>query len=275
VSTGFPSSVVLVARHVRHQNRLFWRTPIGAFFTLVLPLMFLVLFVALFGNDDITTQYGEITTAQFYAPALAVFAAASATYTNIGINLSLQRDEGILKRHRGTPLPPWVYLAGSVGSAIWLALLGVVMMLGVGVVAYGVEIELDKVPAAVVSFAVGVATFALLGLALAAFAPNSSAAPAMANATILPAAFVSGIFVSLGDDPPAWLELIGDILPLKHFAVTFGHALSPTSEAPAFIGWRLGVMALWGLLGAIVAWRRFGWESRGEVTRGRRRRPPT
>ncbi|NIR36741.1 MAG: ABC transporter permease, partial [Actinobacteria bacterium] len=42
------ADLALLARHVRTQNRFFWRVPIGAFFTLVLPVIMLVLFVALF-----------------------------------------------------------------------------------------------------------------------------------------------------------------------------------------------------------------------------------
>ena len=66
------SDLSLLWRSIRAENRLFWRTPIGAFFTIGLPLVMLVLFVALFGNDPIGTSYGEIATAQFYAAGLGV-----------------------------------------------------------------------------------------------------------------------------------------------------------------------------------------------------------
>ena len=105
----------LVWQQIRYQNKIFWRSPISAFFTIVLPLMFLIVFVTLFGSEEIGGS--GLTTAQFYAPALAVFGAVSATYTNLGIGTAISRDEGILKRVRGTPLPPWIYMAGRVGSA--------------------------------------------------------------------------------------------------------------------------------------------------------------
>ena len=82
----FRRDLQLLVRSVRAENRLFWRTPIGAFFTIGLPLVMLVIFVAIFGNDPIGTSYGEFATAQFYAASLGVFAAASATYTNLAIN---------------------------------------------------------------------------------------------------------------------------------------------------------------------------------------------
>jgi len=271
------NNLSLLVAHIRAQNRIFWRVPIGAFFALVLPVVMLVLFVALFGGDEFETEYGFVSRAQFYTPALAVFSAASATYTNIGINLSTRRDEGILRRVRGTPLPPWIYIGGVVGSGVYVALMGTIFMTALGVVAYGVNIELDKLPAMILTFVVGSAVFAMLGVALAAMASSASAAPALANATLLPIAFISNVFISFEGEAPSWLVLAGDIFPLRHFALSYGEALSPFSDAPAIVWERLGVMLLWGVLGALVAWRKFTWEPSvgSSTTRGRRSRRPS
>lgn len=246
---------------IRAQNRFFWRVPIGAFFTLVLPIIMLVLFVALFGNDlDDARDTGDITAAQFYTPALAVFAVGSATYTNIAINLSTRREDGILRRVRSTPLPPTIYLAGAIGSAVWIALVSMTIMVGLGVVAFSVNIELAKVPAMLLAFVVGSATFATLGVALASVAKSASSASALANATILPMAFISNIFVNLGPEPPKWLRVAADILPLKHFGTSFSATMEPWTDAPAILWDRLGVMALWLVVGAVVAVWRFRWD---------------
>ncbi len=252
----------LLVVQIRSQNRIFWRVPIGAFFTLVFPVILLVLFVALFGNEDFNTSYGGSSTSQFYTPGLAVFSAASATYTNIGINLTSRRELGILKRIRGTPLPPWVYLAGVVGSAVWIALVSTVVMVSLGALAYGVNIEATKLPAMVVTFAVGSATFAVAGVAISAVARTMAAAQSLTNATLIPLGFVSNVFVSLGvgGDPPRWLEVIGDIFPLKHFAAAFGEAMSPFSDAPAFEWGHLAVMGGWLVAAGLVAVRMFRWE---------------
>ena len=198
------------------------------------------MFVALFGSDAYTTEYGEVSRAQFYTPALAVFAVASATFTNLAINLSIRRDEGILRRVRGTPLPPWIYLAGVIGSAVYMAVLGTVAVVTLGVVAYDVNIELAKLPAMLVALVLGATAFATWGVALAALARSAAAAPAVANAVILPMAFVSNVFVSFEGEAPAWLLLVGDTFPLRHFVISFGEAMSPFSEAPAFVPERLG-----------------------------------
>lgn len=254
-------SLRLLAHQVKAQNRFFWRVPVGAFFTLMLPVIMLVLFVALFGNDLGDTGGPEDTSAaQFYTPALAVFAVGSATYTNIAINVSTRREEGILRRVRGTPLPPWIYIAGVIVSAVWIALVSATVMVALGVVAFDVNIELAKFPAMLLSFAVGSATFATLGVALSSVARSSSAASALANATILPMAFISNIFVNLGPEPPKWLRVAADILPLKHFGTSFSAAMEPWTDPPAIQWDRLGVLTIWLVVGAVVAVWRFRWD---------------
>ena len=271
------SDLALVWQQIRYQNKIFWRTPVAAFFTIVFPLMFLFVFVTIFGNENLGDL--GVTTAQFYAPALAVFGAVSATYTNLAIRTSISRDDGVLKRIRGTPLPPWVYLAGLIGSGVWIASLAVGLMMAVGVGAYGVTLYADSLPAAIATFLVGVACFAALGLLVAAVAPSSEAAPAITNATLLPLAFVSDIFIVPPENSPGWLETVGNIFPLKHFAVAFSDAFNPAYVAERS-GWldhfhwtEFGVMALWMVIGAILAARWFTWEPRGgERKRSARKR---
>ena len=128
-SDGRTPTLRLWWHQIRYQNRLFWRTPVAAFFTLVFPLMFLVLFNLLFSGEIEIAGRASLTIAQFYAPALAAFAAASATYTNIGVGQAIARDERILKRIRSTPLPPSIYMGGVIGSAIWIAFIATLAML--------------------------------------------------------------------------------------------------------------------------------------------------
>ena len=272
--SGFPGALSLVATQVRYQLRVFWRTPVAAFFTLALPILMLVLFNALF-SGDVDTDEGSWPVQQFYTGGLAAFSAVSATYTNLANTVPILRDEGVLKRWRSTPLPPWAYVAGMIGSAVIIALIGVVFMIGLGVVAYDLDLEAAKMPAAVVTFIVGVGAFAAMGLACAAVVPNARSAPAVANATILPLAFISNVFIAL-DDPPDWLDAIGDFFPLKPFVIAFQDAFSPFIDAPGFAWGRLGWVALWGLLGAYLAVTRFRWEPSpehaGSTSRRSRRR---
>ena len=129
-----PSTPSMLGRQTRYQNLIFFRNPTAAFFTLFFPLMIFVVFALVFGNEEI--EYLGVTTAQYFAPAMAVFAAVSATYTNLAVTTAYQRDEGILKRIKGTPLPPTVYMGGKIASAIMIAVISVLIMMSIGVIFY-------------------------------------------------------------------------------------------------------------------------------------------
>lgn len=273
MSTTWPSPAGSLWRQIRYQLLMFWRTPVALFFTIGLPLIMLVLFNGLFGDETVTVNGVEWQVSQFYTGGLAAFTAVSATYTNLANMVPIRRDAGILKRWRGTPIPTWVYLGGFIGSALVLALLGVVLMLGIGWAFYGLHVDLAKMPGALLAFVVSVSAFAALGMAIASVVPNSESAPAVANATILPLAFVSNVFIPTGDDAPQWIQTIGNLFPLKPFVESIQDAFNPAIAAPAISWGRLGFIALWGLVGAFLAVKYFRWEPpHGHVPRQRKRR---
>lgn len=274
--TSWPSSVRLLVGQIRYQLLVFWRTPVALFFTLALPLFILLLFDALFGGETVTVEGGQWPVSQFFTGGLAAFTAVSATYTNLANVVPIRREEGILKRWRSTPLPTSVYIGGFVGSALVIAFLGALLMIGVGIAFYDVEVDLAKMPGAILMFVVGVSAFAALGLAVAAIVPTASSAAAVANATILPLAFISNVFIVTGDDAPGWMTTVGNLFPLRPFVVSIQDSFNPFVEAPAIDVGRLAFVALWGVAGALVAVKRFTWEPHpsGTTTRRRRRREP-
>ena len=253
-----PSSWSLLLTQTKYQNKIFIRNPMAAFFTLFFPLMIFIVVSLVFGNEYI--PYLGVTTAQYYAPSMAVFAAVSATYTNLAVTTAYQRDRGILKRVRGTPLPAAVYMGGKIISAILIASAAVVVMLAVGVAFYGVQIYAATLASAIVTFAVGVATFAALGLLVAALVPTGEAATAVTNATLLPLAFFSGVFVAPAENPPAWLAAVSSFFPLKHFVEPFVAAFSPLTIGNGWDWFSLAYMALWGVVALVLAIRLFKWQ---------------
>ena len=267
-----PGTLPLLARQFHYQNLLFWRNPFSAFFTIAFPLMFLLLFNSLQGGQRLADR-GGIRFAQFFTPSILVFAAVSATYVNLATSVAIARDDGILKRLRGTPMPAWIYVAGRVIQATFAALLAAVLMIAAGVLVFHVKLIGHLLPAALVTLLVGTVGFCALGLALAAICPNGEAAPAMANFTWLPIAFISSIFYPL-DSAPQWLQNLGGIFPVKHFAEAMQASFSPYTQGSWFRWHDLGVIALWALGGTIVATRRFQWEPRPASPGGRRRRRP-
>jgi ABC-2 type transport system permease protein len=230
---------------------------VAAFFTVAFPLMFLVLFNLLNGGAVIESL-GGLGFAQFFTPAIAVFSIVTACYTNLVITTSMDRDEGILKRVLGTPLPPATYIGGRVLAASGIGLVSVVVMLVVGVAAFGVEVLWGRLPMSLLVLLVGAACWSALALAVAGLSTNGQAAPAVANATILPLAFISGIFFPV-ESGPEWLATLAGLFPLRPFVAAFSEQWNPL-VSPGFPLTELAVMTAWGIVGAYVAARRFSWE---------------
>lgn len=245
------SDLALAVRQIGYENRAFWRNPPAAFFTFVFPLLFMVIFNVLFGADA----------AGFFTPAIIVFGVVTATYTNLAMTVTIARDAGILKRIRGTPLPPWAYLAGRIGHAMAVALLLVGIVAAFGALAYGVEVPWAALPAILLLLAVSAAAFSALGLAVSGLIPNADAAPAVVNATILPVLFISNVFIQM-ENAPDWLDAISHLLPVRHFADAMLELYASGTDAG--VPWiEIGVIALWGVIGVVVALRLFSWEPRG------------
>jgi len=258
------NSAGLALRQVRYENLAFWRNPTSAFFTFAFPLMFLVIFTTLFGSDGSSAlPSGRIVSnSTYFTASILAFSVITACYTNIAISVSFARDEGLLKRVRGTPLPGWAFLSGRIAHS---SLLMVVLVAIVGVfgrVFYDVELPWRTLPAFLVTLVVGAAAFSALGLACTIIIPNSDAAPAVVNATVFPLLFLSGVFVPI-DDAPAWLRALADVFPVRHFLnAAFESFLPATGQASGWAPRELLLVAAWGLAGLFVASRWFSWEPR-------------
>jgi ABC-2 type transport system permease protein len=252
------SDLALAIRQVRYENRAFWRNPAAAFFTFFFPLLFMVIFNVLFSGGQTASGF---RISDFYTPSIIVFGVISATYTNIAMMVTIARDDGILKRVRGTPLPPWTYLFGRIGQAVAVALLLVVIVAAFGALFYGVAIPWDRLPALAVTLILGAGTFCALGLAVAGLIPNADAASPIVNFTILPLEFISNVFIDMRGAPD-WLNTLSGIFPVRHFADAMLAVYNPQAGSAGFSIGNLVVLAIWGSLGVAVALRFFTWEPR-------------
>ena len=105
-------SLALVILQIRYEQKLYWRSPSSAMFTFLFPILLLVIFASL--NYGATLRaLGGISYNQYYVPGIVAFGVISACYSNLAIGLCFRRDSGVLKRIRGTPLPPWIFMAIS------------------------------------------------------------------------------------------------------------------------------------------------------------------
>ena len=264
---------MLLFRQTSHQLKLFLRHPAAVFFVVAMPLIMFLVFVILFGNEEIPET--EITTAQFYAPALAVFGAVMACYTYLAISTATSRDQGVLKRIRGTPLKPWIYIWARILAVTLIAIAAVVVVMAAGNIFFDVRVYPEKLPMALLSLFVGCLSFAGLGMMVCAVCRTSDTVQAVTSATVLPLAFLSDVFIRPFRDIPAWVTWIADVFPLKHFSIAFGHAFRSDMAGHGFL-WsgpeetyialpRIAIMLAWGVVGAVIAAKLFKWDPKGEI----------
>jgi ABC-2 type transport system permease protein len=127
--------------------------------------------------------------------------------------------------------------------------------------AYQVEIPWDRLPAVLVTLAIGAAAFCCLGVALTAAIPSEDAAAPIANVALLPLYFLSGVFIPESEIPSGVLQ-VADLFPVRHFFEAFYAAYSPTTVGAGFEWGHLAVVAAWGALGLALAIRYFRWTPR-------------
>lgn len=255
------NDVRLTLRQVWYINKAFIRNPASVFFTLVFPLMFLVIFTVIFGNGHVPVAPNRsVRVATFYVPAIAAFSVITACYTNIAVSLSFLRDSGALKRIHGSPLPVWSYMVARVLHAMAIAILLVIIASTFGALFYGATLPTSTLPAFALTVLVGAATFSILGVAVTAFVPNADAAPAVVNGTIFPLLFISDVFIPLVN-PPQWLDIAGKLFPVRHFAEAMISSFFALNGSGVQTN-DLLVIGVWGIAGLVVAFRRFQWEPR-------------
>jgi ABC-2 type transport system permease protein len=255
------SDTGLLLRQVVSTNRTFWRNPASAFFTFVFPLLFLVIFTTLLGNEEVDIGPVVIRTSTYYVAAQGAFGLISACFTNVALVIVFARDGGVLKRMRGTPLPPWVFLTARVIHATVIALILVAITVAFGAVFYDASVPTGlALGQFVATLLVGAACFSALGLAVSGFVPNADAGPPIVNAIILPLLFLSGVFIPFGEDTPTWVEVVGNVFPVRHLVDAMRDSYLGLTDTFAWSD--LGVMAIWAVIGVVVAARTFRWEPR-------------
>ncbi len=249
-------ALALIAHQIRYEQKLYWRSPSSAMFTFLFPILLLVIFASM----NVATRLaalGGINYNQYYIPGIVAFGVISACYSNLAIGLCFRRDAGVLKRVRGTPLPPWIFMAGNIGSSLLVSALLTVLTTAVGVMFYGVRFP-GRYGALLVTLGVGAFCFCGLGIAITALIPVATAAPAIVNGLLFPILFISGTFFPV--DPGSWLGSIASFFPIRHFQQAVFAVFDPRASGTGLEPRALLVMLAWGAAAAALAIRDFRWE---------------
>jgi ABC-2 type transport system permease protein len=243
--------VTLAWRQYRLERRLFWRNPSAAFFNFLLPLLFLALFGVILHSNQKDLNV--------IVPGIAGMSVMSTTFAALAYNMTFLREQGVLKRIRGTPMPSLSYLLGIAGNAITNTAVQIIIITVAGRLFFHTGWPKDWAEL-ILFVAAGVICFASLGVAFSHAIPNFESTSAYVNAVFLPVILISGVFYD-AQHVPGFIKGIAQALPLVHLidglsgAMVKGTSISHNVTA-------LGVIAAWALLGVLLAVRGFSWDQR-------------
>jgi ABC-2 type transport system permease protein len=233
---------------------VFWRNRESSFFVFAFPIVLFLLLGAVYDGEIEGYRASDLLLV-----GMLGYGAANTALAGLAIMLVIRREMGLLKRVRSTPMPPTAYLGATLVSILIVFALDAIVLFAIGVLLFGADGP-ENVVSLVLVLLVGTLAFAGLGLGLAALIRSADGASAVVNLIVLPMAFLSGAFVP-SQEYPQWLQDVSEVLPLKHLITLVTDVYldgEPAWENPVGIA----VVVGWGLLGLVVAIRRFDWAPR-------------
>jgi len=207
-----PNLITICAKEVKYEFLKCLRFPMYSVSTLVLPLMFYVLFGLLMGRQAV----GQIATSLYMITSYGTFGVMGASLFGTAANLATERGLGWLQVKRASPMPVFAYFLAKVVLSLIFSVIDVVLLLCLGVIFGGVHLVPGMAAKLVGTLVVGALPFCAMGLAIGYFAtPNS--APAVINLFYLPMSFLSGLWIPFMF-LPKFVQQIGVFLPSYHLS---------------------------------------------------------
>jgi ABC-2 type transport system permease protein len=257
-AVALPGPAALTAHQLRYDLLAFARNSQARFFTLALPVAFLLIFATVFGSKTVPVPGGVIHTSVYYVPGIIALGIIQAAVSNLAISVTAQRENGILKRRRATPVSASVLVTSRALTAVAVSLAMTGILAAIGAVAYGANIPAGHLAALAVTVLIGAASFGALGFALATLIRGADSAQPIIAAITLPLYFISGIFLA-ATLLPHWLLNVASVFPVRPFQQALLAAYNPYSHGTGLAGHDLLIMAAWGIAGLLIAIRRFRW----------------
>ncbi len=238
---------------LRFEQKVFWRSREAAVFIFIFPPMLFLLLGSVYDGTIEGHPAADVLLAGMIA-----YGVANTAFAGLTIQLVVRRESGVLKRLRSTPLPSSTYLTAVLVSTLLVFVLQMATIIVLGRF-FDTAVPTEWLSLAV-TVLIGVLSFAGLGVGLASLIKSAEGSSAIVNVVLLPMAFLSGSFGPTRDYPRA-LQALADVLPLTYLIETLKGVLLEHEQAWEHLG-ALAVVLAWGLVGLVVALKRFSWEPR-------------
>jgi ABC-2 type transport system permease protein len=241
----------------------FMRQRESVVFTLLFPVLLLLIFGSVF-KDEIAPG---VTFSQYFVAGMIASGLVNTGFQQLAITIPMERDDGTLKRLRGTPAPASSYFIGKIILVFVSMSIQVILLLIFGVLLYGITLPSDA--AHWINFIwvmlLGLISSTLLGIAFSSVPKSGRGASAVVSPIVIILQFFSGVFFVF-TQLPSWMQNFAAIFPLKWLTQGMRAVFLPDSFAAQEVAgsWELGKIALflgiWSIAGFFLALKTFRWE---------------
>ncbi|MBB2942591.1 ABC-2 type transport system permease protein [Actinoplanes lutulentus] len=241
----------------------FFRDKTALVFTFAFPAMLLLLFGTIFGD-----QYNDagVSASRVFTASMIAYGVLNTAFVTMGAGLAMDREDGTLKRLRGTPMPVSAYLVGKALLVLALSLAETALLLLVGVLVFDMPLpDASHWLTFTWIFLLSVIACSLLGVAVSALVRNARNAGAILNVPVVALQFISGVFIQPMSQLPDWLVNVASIFPVRWMAQGFRYVFLPESASSQELAgsWELGKVALvlgvWCVVGLVLCLMTFRW----------------
>jgi len=261
-----PSALSLGFSRAGIELRQYWRQRDAVVFTFGYPIIMMLIFGSVFKGDISGTH---VPYQQYYAAGLAATGTMAVAFQGVAIGIATDRTDKTIKRLRGLPMPPISYFLGKILQATAVGLAQTSLLLAVAGLFFGLHLPSSPARWATLVwvFVLGLATCAVLGIALGGLVRDGRSASAVVFPPFLVLQFISGVFFPLGQIGPV-LRDIGSVFPLKWMCQGIRSVFLPDSfQAQEPSGsWQHPLTALilggWIVAGTVLALRTFRWRGK-------------
>ena len=262
-TTSLPSLVSLSRARIAYELRVYTRRPDTVFFTFAFPIVMLAIFAAAFSTTDLGAG---LTGAEYYLPAMLASGILTIGTQNLGIQIAEERYDDTRKRLAATPLSPVPYLVGKIGLVLIAGTFQALLLIMMGHYAFDIALPASGARWATFAwiFIGGLITSAIVGTAIAQIPRSENSASTVITPVVLVLQFISGVYLPFSL-MPSWLQNIAAFFPLKWLAQGMRSVFLPDTFATIEQGgsWNHAgiavVLAVWLVLGAVVARLLFRW----------------
>lgn len=259
------TTAFLGLRQAASEIRQFVRSREQVVFTMAFPVLMVVIFGSIFSG----TLPGGVPFTQYFVTGMIASGLMVTGFQALAIQIPIERDRGVLKRLRGTPMPRAVYFAGKVGMVLAVAVAETVILLVVAVLLFDLTLPSSASKWLTLAWVglLGLTACTLCGIAFSSLARTGRGAPAVVTPVALVLQFISGVFFVFTELPP-WMQRVAAVFPLKWMCQGLRSVFLPESFAAAEPAgtWELDrvavVLVAWIVAALILCLTSFRWTTR-------------